>query len=118
MPIIERDITRFTEGDCHILAKRLHRVAGLPLHTFVYGGQIDLHAFVMHGDKPLDVMGLWDKYDFIAEWSVGTTPTKISPPMSADFLNLNWGEPTPEYGHYSYKRARVVADILLDKYVR
>jgi hypothetical protein len=115
--ITERDVERFTEGDCHVLAKRLHRVAGLPLHTFIYGDEIDLHAFVMVGNKALDVMGLWDIQDFINEWSIGTTPTKISPPMSIDFFNLNWEGGRPQLTRYSYKRAREVADILLNKYV-
>jgi hypothetical protein len=114
MPILENDISRFTEGDCLVLAKRLHRVGGLPLHTFMYADQYDLHAFVMHDGKPLDVMGLHDLDEFIADWSVGSSRAELSPPLEPKDVSF-WAL---EFGKYSYARARIVAEILLDEYVR
>lgn len=117
--ITKRDIERFTEADCHILARRLHRVSGLPIHALKWQGELTDHAFNMVGNKIIDVMGLWDKKSFLREWQGGMYQPTISEPI--DPLDLyHWGVDCTARPFYSdsYKRARIVADILLDNFVR
>jgi hypothetical protein len=118
MPIRWNDISRFTEGDCHILAKRLHRHYGLTLHAFDFSGQLDLHVFNLWKGQPLDVEGLHDKEEFIRSWKIGKTMPKISLPLTPAEINMQWDDMTPAYGHYSYRRARAVADMLYEEYCR
>lgn len=118
MPIRWNDISRFTEGDCHILAKRLHRVGGLPLHALDFSGQLDIHVFNLYNGRPLDVEGLHDPDKFVASWAIGKTIPKISRPLTVVEINSAWENMKPAHGHYSYTRARQVAEFLLDEYVR
>jgi hypothetical protein len=118
MPITLDDISRFTEGDCHILAKRLHRVGGLTLHSFDFNGALDMHVFNMWNGYALDVEGLHDPAAFGYAWKIGTTIPKISRPLTPHEINTEWENMKPCYGHYSYRRARQVADMLLEKYCR
>lgn len=118
MPITWNDITRFTEGDCHILAKRLHRHHGLSLHALEWDGQLDIHVFNLYNGKPLDVEGLHDEEDFCESWKIGITIPNISHPLTPAEVNMQWDNMKPAGGHYSYRRARVVADMLYEKYCR
>ena len=114
MRITERDIQRFTCGDCHFLAKRLHRVAGLPMHAFKMPDEEKptRHAFVKFNTLALDVNGLHDMDFFIEEWGA----EDISEPLSVDWFAKNWRRPNPAWGHYTYQRAREIADYLIEEY--
>lgn len=111
MPITEDDIRRFTSGDCHFLAKRLNRAYGLPMYAFNSGGKATIHAFVMYEDLPLDVRGLAEsKEAFIESWGVLAVRNII--PLTPQCLK-KWKPKKPLHGRSTYKRARIVADLLM-----
>lgn len=111
----EPDVRRFTEGDCHYLARALQKLTGWPIYAFDsnYHDEGDLHAFVKTPDgRILDIEGLHTVAEFMENWS-RPNHKRISvykwPKMRAD-----WGR--PDFGPYSYKRARVMAARLLDHF--
>lgn len=120
MQITEDDINRFTKGDCHVLAKRLHRVANLPLHCLVIledGNKHTRHAFVIVGNKVLDVEGLQSVRSFKKRWRMEDEKRiAISQPLTIDWFWERWTPKGTSFGHHSYKRAREIADYLLEKY--
>jgi hypothetical protein len=101
--ITELDITRFTEGDCHILAKVLHLRTLWPLCTFHRGDcEPDLHAFVCDGDTAIDVRGARPIDDLLCEWEDAAGFIEIS--------ELNWGK---EIFPGSRRRAHTIAPLLI-----
>lgn len=107
------DIERFTEGDCWLLAARIHRITGWPFYSFPYsfGGEWvpDAHAFVvMPNGQALDIEGPCSIKNMAHRY--GFTPADARElPVSS--IRKHIGEPT--FGHYSYERARVIADRLV-----
>lgn len=63
-------LTRFTEGDCHILARAIHEATGWPMATFVSeDGEPDLHAFVkLPNGRFLDIEGISTEMDMYTRW--------------------------------------------------
>jgi hypothetical protein len=114
------DLERFTEGDCNVLATAISKRTGWPVCSFMgksWDGSEDmipdLHAFVIRPDgKVLDVQGVCTLSQFRARWSQ-RAPIKVWPSPLA--FRKAWGE-SPFFGHYSYERARKVADQLVDLY--
>lgn len=107
------DIDRFTTGDCHIFAKAVHSLTGWPIATFdyEYDPTGSIHAFnIMPDGRLIDVEGVFMPKEFISKWkqwkarsySVQHWPT----------MRRSWQG--PQFGHYSYRRARVVARRLLE----
>lgn len=65
--------TRFTCGDCHILARAIHRVTGWPMATFSFkSGKErlpDTHAFVRLPDgRYLDIEGVRTADEMYERW--------------------------------------------------
>lgn len=77
-----------------------------------------MHVFNLYQGYPLDVEGLHDEHRFLKVWKIGSTWPKISHPLTAAEVNMQWRDMKPAYGHYSYRRARAVADMLYEKYCR
>lgn len=104
------DLERFTEGDCWILAKRLHRVTGWPIHSFPDDSEPTDHAFVVTPNGfCLDVQGVCSQAEMCKRY--GFRPGKNREfPLSA-FDWASWGH--CEFGAHSVKRARIVAARLL-----
>lgn len=103
------DHERFTEGDCHILARAIHVRTGWPIHAFVdEAGYPDWHAFVVMPDgRALDVQGACDMEEFCERWG------------QPDHAPFSWARlrrdfDGPQFGQYSYRRAGVIAERLLD----
>lgn len=109
-PVSGRDNYRFTCGDCHILALRLHRLTGWELATFAdANGHPIMHAFVIHPDgDAVDVDGKRDIEAFRSGWGGYRIKTWTIP----EFRKSSWWGGTA-FGHYSYARARVVAGKIL-----
>lgn len=111
------DVERFTEGDCHIFARALHKLTGWPIHTFgrrdhPYGG--DVHAFcVLPDGRIADIEGVRDAKDFCADWHYSFKVSAHHPRPWSDIRHW-WGGPA--FGPYSYRRARIVAERLLESY--
>lgn len=108
----DRDNYRFTCGDCHILALRLHRLTGWDLCTFADEDEEPrLHAFVRLPDgRILDVNGVQTETEFRAHWQADDQIVSWTP---AALRASTWFCP-PTFGNYSYQKARVIADRLLD----
>ena len=106
--ITEKDIDRFTTGDCHILAWAINRMTGWPIYTFLENGKYpDLHAFIVTPDgQALDVKGYRSLKSLKKEWRC----KKIG---KIDWRNLldSWGGPC--YGSHSRKRAKKIAAYLI-----
>lgn len=102
------DIERFTAGDCHYLARAIHKLTGWPMAAFsATYGEPDLHAFVSLPDgRVLDVQGACSLHDMRKRWSTTRAKTQT---FSWDELKV-FGP--PEYGA-SVARARIVARRLL-----
>lgn len=108
--ITELDILRFTEGDCHYLARVLSQKTGRPIGSFNGYDSPDLHAFLIVGrNKILDVEGLRTRAEFKKRWRTDWPIKRYSWEDVKVF-----GEPT--YSQYTYVRAQRVADELLEKY--
>lgn len=114
MRITQGDIKRFTTGDCHFLAMRIHRTTGLPIHAFMMRDdpKPTRHAFVIIGDQALDVRGLTDLKTFKFQWDAKA----ISDPLTPDWLHGNWNPRYPQFGHYTYARARLIARHFVKQY--
>lgn len=100
------DEQRFTEGDCHLLARRIHRLTGWPIYCFDYGGKPSLHAFVVMPDgRALDVEGPRTLLGMKRRWK--------GPDVREFTLAQlrHWGGAMID--RESYRRARIVADELL-----
>lgn len=120
------DVSRFTEGDCHYLARAVQRITGWPICTF--GGESDpddpyryeLHAFVQAPDGLVgDVTGWSTIKEMCATW--GQSPvSSVIVDASWDALRQEWswwnGDHSPNFGHHTYARARVLARGLVDAY--
>lgn len=101
------DIERFTEGDCHYLARALHRRTGWSMAAFSCGGEPDLHAFVLTPDgRVLDVQGACTKHVMRTRWGGKGI-------RAYEWRALSAFGP-PDYGEASVARARVVARNLLE----
>lgn len=104
--ITELDIERFTEGDCHILAKVLHALTGLPIFTFHIDEEPSLHAFVMdeNDGTVIDVKGARPVDEVFNEWQWADPDGVIPVP------ELDWGAETRRG---SWRRARTIAPLLI-----
>ena len=119
--ITEADVCRFTEGDCHILAYALNKRTSYPIATFYYEEDYkhcgDIHAFILlPGGRVLDVTGIHAQKDFYREWITRHDygeDYKITP-QSWRELRRAWGGAS--VSSYSYRRAAIVANTLLDRY--
>lgn len=99
------DVERFTEGDCHILARAIHRATGWTFCTFDWKGLPDEHAFVRRPDGMLvDVEGVFTEPDYLAKWS----HDRIMEWNDFDAFTAKhptWAGHWCSYGLYSYLRA-------------
>lgn len=104
------DRDRFTCGDCHILARALHLRTGWPIGVTTQNGEWDGHAFVVHpGGQGLDYDGLSDPFDLVDAYAADDWITADWPS-----LRKQWGGAI--YGSYSYRRAKIVAADLVERY--
>jgi len=109
--ITPRDVVRFTEGDCHILARAIHKRTGWDVAALHGGNRSypDYHVFVLAPTQPvraLDVLGLHKPHELVRAYgAVGYM--RVSPKSVA----AAWGG--PYFGRYSYERAATIADRLL-----
>lgn len=117
--IIERDVTWYTEGDCWLLMKRLHRLTGWPCYSFAVTEddcvEATTHGFVQRPDFLfLDVEGLWCRQEMLERyWSFHQDPNDIQEFPLAAFREMI-GSRAEFPG--SLARAIPIADELLDKY--
>ena len=108
----DADVDRFTTGDCHIFARAVHALTGWPIATFddEYDATGTIHAFNLTPDgRCLDIEGIFEPEAFIKKWKCwGASSYSIQhwPTMYKSWQG-------PQYGHYSYQRARVLAQRLL-----
>lgn len=122
--ITQRDITIFTEGDCHTLAMAIHRHTGWPVHAFIRdNGEADVHAFVKMPDGMyLDVLGvksekqMWESWGFwlhsYVRWEIGEVED------FREFEDNGWGydfETNVQY-RAMLRRADAIAKHLAGKY--
>lgn len=102
------DVWRFTSGDCHILAARIHKLTGWPIHCGVDRGDPNYHAFILTPDgKALDVRGVMTPAECLRGYR-----KRAHRPFDWATIRKKWA--TPRLGSYSYERARVIAPILVD----
>jgi hypothetical protein len=102
------DITRFTEGDCHILARAIHRHTGWAFCTFEFRGGPDAHAFVRRSDGYyVDVQGVATEAEMLRRWY----HTKIRTWTMRELIEHwpNWAGTYSTFGLYSYLRADQLA---------
>lgn len=108
MRITDLDIIRFTEGDCHYLARAINHITGWPIHCFTWDdGEPEGHAFiVMPNGKILDVEGVHTPEQFYKSWHATTHKE-----FPFEIIRACFG--TPDYGKYTYTRAKQVAEFLV-----
>lgn len=103
------DVIRFTEGDCHILARAIHRRTGWTFCTFDYNGTPDTHAFVERPDGLfVDVQGVAAEDEMVKRWRCAHIR------RWHDFSTFAkkfpwWGGTYCTFGLYSYLRADQLA---------
>jgi hypothetical protein len=108
-------LERFTEGDCHILAVRIHRLTGWPLATFADDGFPHTHCFVQCPDgEYLDVEGKRPEAAFRDAWKLYLNPGDTIKLWTIPELRASKWATEPVFGSYSYAAARRVAGKLLD----
>lgn len=121
MPITELDNKRFTCGDCHYLARAIHKRTGWQIGAFSWPvvensdrytwnpGGPDYHAFaIMPDGRVLDVEGVKTQEELKERWRV---EAGIIKPFEWKDVKV-FG--TPDYGRFTYRRAYQVADMLLE----
>jgi hypothetical protein len=101
--ITELDITRFTEGDCHILAKVLNALIGWPMYTLHTGdNEPGMHAFVFSDGVTIDVYGARPMDALLCDWDMAQGIVETP--------EIDWG---PAIFHGSWRRARTIAPLLI-----
>lgn len=97
--ITPKDLERFTEGDCDILAHELHKLTGWPLYTLHEGMRTPcLHAFVLAPGKiAVDIKGARPISHLVREWG------------AVGYLRGIWELEPGEVYRGSRRRARKVA---------
>lgn len=102
--ITELDIVRFTEGDCHILARVLHEVTGWPTHALHdgYNKEPNLHAFVYSEGLAIDVRGAQPVDQLLAQWEYAEGIVQTE--------DIDWGR---AIFSGSWRRARTIAPLLV-----
>lgn len=119
------DIHRFTHGDCHYLARALQKLTGWPLMSF--DADFDpitgtMHAFVEAPDgRLLDIEGIHTPAELLEQWNFAIKCGECLSTWSArdwHTLRKTWHPDTgkPDFGPYTYTRARVMAKRLLEAY--
>lgn len=117
--INDYDVVRFTEGDCHILARQINRLTGWPMFVFhpdtdddffdEYG---DLHAFVQHpSGMYLDIEDLWEPEKFFERWGERRVKSMPWEKMREAWAVSQYGD-----GQSGYLRAAQVARALIRRY--
>lgn len=111
------DYTRFTKGDCGILARAIHKRTGWPVCTFTdWAGRPGLHAFVKRPDGTfLDIEGLADELAMRLRWNA-TNLTMQEFDAYEDLVAKDDRWAPAMYGNYSYLRAAQVAKRFVEKY--
>lgn len=133
--IREEDIERFTTGDCHFFARAINKITGWPICAFVDSKEEkpSFHAFIRGPDGRLgDIEGWGSKEDFCNHWY----EYEIGEFEWEDFKHQYsaWRLPVsysiygndkdsnekkyfrPNFGHYSYQRARQLAPVIIEQY--
>lgn len=101
--ITKLDIERFTEGDCHILAKVLHTLVEWPTYTLHTGDkQPGMHAFVYRRGTAIDVKGARPIDALMEDWEYAVGIVKTT--------DIDWGG---EIFRGSWRRARTIAPLLI-----
>lgn len=111
------DHTRFTAGDCGILARAIHKRTGWPICTFTdYLGRPDRHAFVKRPDGVfLDVEGIADEVEMRLRWHA----QELALQEFNSYKELTDKDPrwVPTiFGNYSYLRAHHLAGKLVEQH--
>jgi hypothetical protein len=108
--ICPADRRRFTEGDCHVLARAIWKLTGWPIATYHHPRRgADGHAFVLVGDRHLlDVLGLQTIAEARAIWGLFAKGMDIRETTWRELRNA-WGGSSA----YSMQRARIVAQRLV-----
>lgn len=104
------DVERFTDGDCHILARAIHRHTGWTFCTFTtYADNPDAHAFVQRPDGLyVDVQGVADEATLLARWK--HTAIRRWDDFDAFAADWPWWAGNGcAFGLYSYLRADQLA---------
>ena|ERR1039458_5288966 len=66
--VSQLDIEHFTRGDCHVLARAIHRLTGWPMHVFWKDGPGG-HTFILTPTGlALDIEGLHDLGEICTKW--------------------------------------------------
>ena len=101
--ITELDVTRFTEGDCHILAHVLSALVGWPTYTLHQGDKRPgIHAFVYRRGIAIDVRGARPVDALLDDWEYAAGIVKT--------VDLDWGRAVFPG---SWRRARTIAPLLI-----
>lgn len=114
----ESTYERFTEGDCHILARAIHLQTGWMIATFMdmrwpEKQWPDLHAFVQMPDgRFLDIEGIADEPTIRRRWRADT-PILLWTWEEMSTIKF-WNVAT--WPRESYVRAAVEARALLERY--
>lgn len=130
MKVTQRDIARYTQGDCGIFARALNNLTGWPIHTFTSElGAPMFHAFVVDPEgRPVDIEGRWRSMgDFQRRWDQHRMEQWTWDELTAAYpwwsgthfktkMANRWGLGLGSwYDHesYSYCRARDLAKLLV-----
>ena len=102
------DIEHFTRGDCHVLARAIHRLTGWPMHVFWRNDGPGGHAFILTPEgKALDIEGLHEPDEICAKWRC----PDYRPITWIRLRSAGW---THHYRTTSLQRARELAPLLVE----
>lgn len=111
--ITDNDIFRFTEGECHYLARAINQITGWTIVSFSqYGWEPEEHVFVRMPDgRALDVEGTRSLRGIAREWRRS----------AKEIDEFDWSEIMDSWGFYkptsyTYRRAKQVANFLVNQY--
>jgi hypothetical protein len=95
------DHSRFTTGDCHILALELHRQSNREWKLAISGVPHCRHAFVIKENEALDVTGVSDVKTLTINW--GEYPPLI---VDESYMQNDW---SPSYENEVFANSKIVA---------
>lgn len=121
--ITDRDIERFSEGDCHVLANALSKITGWAIAAFTspHSSGPCFHVFCLREDGvPIDIRGAqtdieeFKQYWWADDYKEFTMEQILTDWKRASDEDNPWQHPV--FGHYSFKRARQVALLLASEH--
>lgn len=101
--VTDKDILRFTCGDCHVFAMALHRLTG----WMIWIGEDHAYCVEEYADLPVDIEGVHTWGEFQERWG---DHEHSEGPFTPEEVKVDWAYDLG--GSYTKRRARLLAEVV------